>query len=155
MQSRNISDIIERYLKDILAESKQIEIKRSEIAERFDVVPSQINYVIKTRFNIKNGYIVKSKRGGGGYIRISKMNLINNVDLIDKMIDCIGTKVSMKESLQVIRSLYEDKFLNKKEVNLIVCILDNDTLAFNDQNLEDTVRARILISILNRLRCEE
>lgn len=155
MQSRNISDIIERYLKDILAESKQIEIKRSEIAERFDVVPSQINYVIKTRFNIKNGYIVKSKRGGGGYIRISKMNLINNVDLIDKMIDCIGTKVSMKESLQVIRSLYEDKFLNKKEVNLILCILDNDTLAFNDQNLEDTVRARILISILNRLRCEE
>lgn len=155
MQSRNISDIIERYLKDILAESKQIEIKRSEIAERFDVVPSQINYVIKTRFNIKNGYIVKSKRGGGGYIRISKMNLINNVNLIDKMIDCIGTKVSMKESLQVIRSLYEDKFLNKKEVNLILCILDNDTLAFNDQNLEDTVRARILISILNRLRCEE
>ena len=155
MQSRNISDIIERYLKDILAESKQIEIKRSEIAERFDVVPSQINYVIKTRFNIKNGYIVKSKRGGGGYIRISKMNLINNVDLIDKMIDCIGTKVSMKESLQVIRSLYEDKFLNKKEANLILCILDNDTLAFNDQNLEDTVRARILISILNRLRCEE
>ena len=155
MQSRNISDIIERYLKDILAESKQIEIKRSEIAERFDVVPSQINYVIKTRFNIKNGYIVKSKRGGGGYIRISKMNLINNVDLIDKMIDCIGTKVSMKESLQVIRSLYEDKLLNKKEVNLILCILDNDTLAFNDQNLEDTVRARILISILNRLRCEE
>ena len=66
MQNRNISDIIESYLKEILADSKQIEIKRSEIAEQFDVVPSQINYVIKTRFNIQNGYLVESKRGGVG-----------------------------------------------------------------------------------------
>ena len=58
MQNRNISDIIEQYLKEILANDQQIEIKRSEIAHRFDVVPSQINYVIKTRFNMKNGYLV-------------------------------------------------------------------------------------------------
>ena len=58
MQSRNVSDIIERYLKEILAESRQVEIKRSEVAERFDVVPSQINYVIKTRFTVQDGYLV-------------------------------------------------------------------------------------------------
>ena len=59
MQSRNISDIIEQYLKDILADSQQIEIKRSEVAELFNCVPSQINYVIKTRFTIPNGYFDK------------------------------------------------------------------------------------------------
>ena len=68
MQNRNISDIIERYLKSILAEASQVEIKRSEVADQFDCVPSQINYVIKTRFTLQNGYLVESKRGGGGYI---------------------------------------------------------------------------------------
>ena len=83
MQGRNISDIIENYLKSILSDNNQIEIKRSQIADRFDVVPSQINYVIKTRFTTQEGYIVESKRGGGGYIRIEKVNLLDNTDFLD------------------------------------------------------------------------
>jgi len=64
---RNISDIIENYLKQVLEMSDQdnVEIKRSEIADRFQCVPSQINYVINTRFTIERGYLVESKRGGG------------------------------------------------------------------------------------------
>lgn len=155
MQSRNISDIIESYLKEILADSKQIEIKRSEIAEQFDVVPSQINYVIKTRFNIQNGYLVESKRGGGGYIRIVKVNLINNVNVIDDLIDYIGDHINARKGLQIIQSLYEDKVLTKKEANLILAAIDSNTLSFADKKVEDQVRARILISILNRLRCKE
>lgn len=155
MQNRNISDIIESYLKEILADSKQIEIKRSEIAEQFDVVPSQINYVIKTRFNIQNGYLVESKRGGGGYIRIVKVNLINNVNVIDDLIDYIGDHINARKGLQIIQSLYEDKVLTKKEANLILAAIDSNTLSFADKKVEDQVRARILISILNRLRCKE
>ena len=64
MQNRNISDIIEQYLKDILADSRRIEIKRSEIAQQFDCVPSQINYVIKTSFNLKKGYVVNYRLPG-------------------------------------------------------------------------------------------
>ena len=75
MEDRSISDIIEAYLKEILGNSEQIEIRRSEVANHFDVVPSQINYVIKTRFTLQNGYLVQSKRGGGGYIRIERINL--------------------------------------------------------------------------------
>lgn len=72
---RNISDIIENYLKKVLemSEDDLVEIKRSEIADKFQCVPSQINYVINTRFTIERGYIVESKRGGGGYIRIIKV----------------------------------------------------------------------------------
>lgn len=69
---QNITDIIEAYLKQILHDEKTIEIKRQEIAQRFDCVPSQINYVINTRFTVEKGYFVESKRGGGGYIRIKK-----------------------------------------------------------------------------------
>ena len=83
MENQNISDIIESYLKQILAESQQVEIRRAEIANQFNVVPSQINYVIKTRFTIQDGYVVQSKRGGGGYIRIEKVKLLDNLDFID------------------------------------------------------------------------
>lgn len=155
MQSRNISDIIEEYLKSILAETKQIEIKRSEIAEQFDVVPSQINYVIKTRFNIQNGYLVESKRGGGGYIRIAKVNLVSDSSVIDDLIDYIGNQISARQGFQIVQSLYEEKALTKKEANLILAAIDSSTLTFSDKALEDTVRAKILISVLNRLRCED
>ena len=70
---KNTSDMIEKYLKELLSQAAEIEIRRSEIAEHFGVVPSQINYVIKTRFTESRGYIVESKRGGGGYIRIGKV----------------------------------------------------------------------------------
>ncbi|WLR41953.1 CtsR family transcriptional regulator [Bacillus carboniphilus] len=69
---RNISDIIEQYLKNVLDTSGKeiVEIKRSEIAERFQCVPSQINYVINTRFTVEKGYLVESKRGVGEGISV-------------------------------------------------------------------------------------
>ena len=74
---RNISDIIERYLKGILHESPEglIEIQRNDLADQFSCVPSQINYVISTRFTLEKGYLVESKRGGGGYVRIQRIEL--------------------------------------------------------------------------------
>lgn len=74
---RNISNIIENHLKIILDQSKKgyIEIQRSELADQFQCVPSQINYVINTRFTVEKGYLVESKRGGGGFIRIRRCNL--------------------------------------------------------------------------------
>jgi len=68
MGAKNTSDSIEAYIKSILAQAGMVELKRSELADVFQVVPSQINYVIKTRFTESRGYIVESKRGGGGYI---------------------------------------------------------------------------------------
>ena len=70
--ARNTSDSIEEYIKELLGQSGTAEIQRSNLADAFQVVPSQINYVIKTRFTESRGYIVESKRGGGGYIRIVK-----------------------------------------------------------------------------------
>ena len=96
MENKSISDIIEAYLKEILGDSAQVEIRRSEIANQFDVVPSQINYVIKTRFTIQNGYLVKSKRGGGGYIRIERVNLLDDVNVTRKKIMSATTDSEME-----------------------------------------------------------
>ena len=106
MEDRSISDIIEAYLKEILGNSEQIEIRRSEVANHFDVVPSQINYVIKTRFTLQNGYLVQSKRGGGGYIRIERINLLDDVDVLDMLINAIGDSISERDAFYVILTLY-------------------------------------------------
>lgn len=154
MQGQNISDIIEKYLKQILADSEEIEIRRSEIADLFDVVPSQINYVIKTRFTIQNGYVVESKRGGGGYIRIEKVKLLDDLDVLDTLIQVIGESINQRDALSIVKSLYEDDVINKREGNLILAAIDKKTLAINDRDMEDQLRARILIGILDHLRYE-
>lgn len=154
MEEKSISDIIEEYLKQILGESSQIEIRRSEIANHFDVVPSQINYVIKTRFTIQHGYLVQSKRGGGGYIRIERVNLLDNVDVLNSLIQVIGDSISERDAYDIVRTLYDEKLLTRREGDLMLVALSKQTLNVNDCNVEARLRARILISMLNRLRYE-
>ena len=154
MEEKSISDIIEEYLKQILGESSQIEIRRSEIANHFDVVPSQINYVIKTRFTIQHGYLVQSKRGGGGYIRIERVNLLDNVDVLNSLIQAIGDSISERDAYDIVRTLYDEKLLTRREGDLMLVALSKHTLNVNDCNVEARLRARILISMLNRLRYE-
>ena len=154
MEEKSISDIIEEYLKQILGESSQIEIRRSEIANHFDVVPSQINYVIKTRFTIQHGYLVQSKRGGGGYIRIERVNLLDNVDVLNSLIQAIGDSISERDAYDIVRTLYGEKLLTRREGDLMLVALSKQTLNVNDCNVEARLRARILISMLNRLRYE-
>lgn len=154
MQGQNVSDIIERYLKEILADSEEVEIRRSEIADQFDVVPSQINYVIKTRFTIQNGYLVESKRGGGGYIRIEKVKLLDDIDVLDSLIRVIGDSINERDAISILSSLYEDAVLSKREANLLAATIAKSTLNIGDRKLEDQIRAKIIIVVLNHLRYE-
>lgn len=154
MQGQNISDIIERYLKEILADSEEVEIRRSEIADQFDVVPSQINYVIKTRFTIQNGYLVESKRGGGGYIRIEKVKLLDDIDVLDSLIRVVGDSINERDAISILSSLYEDAVLSKREANLLAATIAKSTLNIGDRKLEDQIRAKIIIGVLNHLRYE-
>ena len=154
--SANISDVIEQYLKQILGNDEQIEIRRADIANQFHVVPSQLNYVINTRFTIKNGYIVESKRGGGGYIRIEKVNLLDDADILDTLLnEIIGNSIDQRTAYDVINSLYSDKVLTEKEANIILSAIDSDALNVGDKELENALRAQILTNVLNRLRYEK
>lgn len=154
MQSQNISDIIEAYLKKILADNEQIEIRRSEIAKLFNCVPSQINYVINTRFTEQRGYVVNSKRGGGGYIRIVKVQFLDDRDFLEALINNIDSQISQNDTLAIIQKLYDEEILSQKEGNLILAAMSPQTLALNDKQLEEQLRAQILVAVLERLRYE-
>lgn len=75
MESRSIVNAIEAYIISLLTKSSdgRVELSRKDVAQRFDCVPSQVTYVLKTRFGLRNGYVVQSRRGGGGYIRVCSL----------------------------------------------------------------------------------
>ncbi|EKZ1388500.1 CtsR family transcriptional regulator [Listeria monocytogenes] len=149
---KNISDIIEAYLKQVLESSEAVEIKRSEIADKFECVPSQINYVINTRFTMERGYIVESKRGGGGYIRIIKVKMNDKLQLLEAIISMVhDKKVSQSFSEDVILRLLEEELITKKEARLMVAALDREVL-FLPLPDRDILRSRILEAMLVALK---
>lgn len=152
---RSTSDIIEEYLKRILEKSDDdiLEIKRSEIANKFQCVPSQINYVINTRFTIERGYLVESKRGGGGYIRIIKVRPNSNKQFIDHMISLVGNKISQNSATDIIENLLDEKVITNREARIMVNALDRSVINL-DLPERDILRARILKAMLISLRYE-
>ena len=148
---RNMSDIIEAYLKQFLSNQEHIEIKRSDIADYFDCVPSQINYVINTRFTREHGYVVESKRGGGGYIRILKIQLVDDVDQIDQMIELVGNHTNHRNGLTIIETLLEKEVITAREATLMSAAIDK-TLLQSIASHEAQARAQLLQSWLYQLR---
>lgn len=151
MRNRNMSDLIEAYLKKVLKEQEEIEIRRNEIAELFDCVPSQINYVINTRFTIQQGYLVESKRGGGGYIRIHKVQMLDETEILDTMIDIISDSITQRNAQSIIQKLYEEKVVSKREARLMMVSMDKSLYNSLGQ-LENNLRAKLLINMLNSLK---
>ncbi|MFD1708431.1 CtsR family transcriptional regulator [Siminovitchia sediminis] len=150
---RNISDIIENYLKQVLelSDSEIVEIKRSEVADKFQCVPSQINYVINTRFTMERGYMVESKRGGGGYIRISKVKLHNQAHLIDQLKMLIGNKISQNRAEDIILRLLEETVITEREAKIMINVIDRTVLHI-DLPDRDELRARMLLAMLQTLK---
>ncbi|MDL4841352.1 CtsR family transcriptional regulator [Aquibacillus rhizosphaerae] len=149
----NISDVIEAYLKNIIQSNNKnaIEIKRSEIADRFECVPSQINYVINTRFTIERGYVVESKRGGGGYIRIIRITNEDKAKLIDEVIEMIQPTVSQQAAIDILERMLEEELITKREAKLMVSAISRNTLAFH-LPVRDEIRSRIMTAMLTTLK---
>ena len=150
---RNISDIIEHYLKQVLEMSDKdiVEIKRSEIADKFQCVPSQINYVINTRFTIERGYLVESKRGGGGYIRIIKVQVYDHAHLIDDLLSLIQIRISQSSAEHVIVRLVEEDVVTDREAKIMLSVLDRSVL-YIELPQRDELRARMLKAMLMALK---
>lgn len=150
---RNISDIIEGYLKEVieLGGNGLVEIKRSEIADKFQCVPSQINYVINTRFTEERGYQVESKRGGGGYIRIVRVQVTSSADLIDETVRQLGISAPQQVAEDIIFRLINEEVISKREAKMMLAAVDRHILALN-LPLRDEVRARILRAMLTTLK---
>lgn len=154
MENQNMTDIIEAYLKKVLQQQEQVEIRRSEIAQLFDCVPSQINYVINTRFTIQKGYLVESKRGGGGYIRIIKVQVLDDHDMLNTMIEIIGDSISEKDAKSVVQKLYEDDIITKREAKLMLVAMDK-SLYTGERAIDNRLRSNLLRTMLVNLKYEE
>lgn len=146
---RNISDIIEQYLKTILHESQHgaIEIQRNDLADQFRCVPSQINYVISTRFTLEKGYVVESKRGGGGYIRIQRVEIGSNGTIHEHILQTVASEIDQTAAEGLIYQLREADFITDREANLLMAAVSRDALAIK-LPLRDEIRARVLKSML-------
>ena len=118
--NNNMTDILEQYIMNLFNEATEdhIIIKRSNVAQKFDCVPSQLNYVIKTRFTPEHGFIIESKRGGGGFIRITKITLHKNKDYIDYLIETIDNEfLEIDEAMRIAKILLEKEYIDKFDYN--------------------------------------
>ena len=134
-----MSDVIEEFIKDLFDDgSDAIEIQRNELAEHFNCVPSQINYVISTRFKPSQGYYVESRRGGGGHITIKK---VNN-DKEDYIMHIISNEVDI-----LISDFLSYDIIDTKEAKLLKVATSDNVLKLS-KDLKDKVRARIFKNML-------
>ena len=147
MRFKNTSDHIEAYIKAILEQSGMVELQRSQLADTFQVVPSQINYVIKTRFTESRGYLVESKRGGGGYIRIGRIEFSNHHEMLRDLLYSVGEEVSLAIFEDVLRLLFEQDLVTRQEMNLLVAMATDRVLG-DDANL---IRANMLRQLLQEV----
>ena len=142
-----LSDLIEQYILDFFKENELVELKRSELANKFNCVPSQINYVISTRFIPELGFYVESRRGGGGYIKICRTNL-NRSDYISDIIDKISQNLSQTTLDVYLNDFVRYNILNKKTANIVRVALSDKSLAKVDKYDRDLVRSDMLKNII-------
>lgn len=145
----NISDLIEQYLKRLLEQAGQgqIEIQRNELAIQFSCVPSQINYVLSTRFSTEHGYMVESRRGGGGFVRIVKLELDDRSVLINYMNRLIGEDITQQGAVGIISRLLEEGLITRRESEIMKAAVYRDVLRTALPN-RDKLRASILKAML-------
>lgn len=144
-----ISDKIEAFIMELLkdeAPDQWLELKRNELASVFNCVPSQINYVISTRFNTEHGYIVESRRGGGGYLRIKRIDS-DLENPVFKTLQSIGESIDYPAAKAHVTYLTQTKSIKENIAGLILSAVSDNSLTIN-QPEKDKVRANILKNML-------
>ncbi len=114
-------------------------------------MPSQINYVINTRFTVEKGYIVESKRGGGGYIRIMRIRPKSKSELLDELMLLTGNQLTQQASLDYTVRLYEEGLISDREQRLMSKIMHRDILSI-PLPMRDQLRAKIFKELLMTLK---
>ncbi|TJX65515.1 CtsR family transcriptional regulator [Soehngenia saccharolytica] len=145
-----LSNVIEEFIKNLIDEMNGVvEIQRNELANYFNCTPSQINYVLDTRFTPYKGYYIESKRGGGGYIKIVKVDLNENNGFNFEHIlnDLIGDSITEAKANDIIKTFCEEGLISKKEANIIKAAI-SDRAFETEVNVRNRLRASILKNII-------
>jgi len=144
-----LSNIIEEFIMELFqgTEDGVVEIQRNELAEYFDCAPSQINYVLTTRFTPYKGYYVESRRGGGGYIKIVKVEFDTEDTINELIVNTIGNSITKNKAYSIIDSLLEEDIITEREGYLMKVALGDRSLACVTGNRNE-LRADILKNML-------
>ncbi len=145
---RSISDIIEEFILQQLSLEDEINLSRNELAVFFNCAPSQINYVLSTRFTPIRGFDIESRRGGGGFIKIYKLNSSSEYEYLQTLLNnVIGEEIDYNTGLQLLENLKLRLFIEDGEYNIIKSVISPKSLA-NPIKMEDKLRAKILKNVL-------
>lgn len=147
----NLADFIEQYLRNILIQQQKVELQRRDLAKMFRCAPSQINYVLETRFTFERGYLVESKRGGGGYIRITLVPWNTELDFPQMLELLIPDEVVEADVEDLLRHLVDRGFIERDDALLCQELL---TRYFSDLQVEgaEQIRARLIKVLLMVLK---
>lgn len=156
--SSSLTRLIEEYISELIEENEEgaVSLRRKDLAERFGCVPSQINYVLRSRFSPENGFLVESQRGGHGYIRVAQLTFRNCDEEIMHLEDLIGGALSEQESRRLLVNLQNRDIITPRERLLIEVSLRNQdevcrTLFDVSQYRRDIMRAEFLRKLLTSL----
>lgn len=148
----NISDVIESFIGEMFSSDGSVELKRNELAANIGCVPSQINYVLQTRFTTERGYIVESRRGGGGYIKITKVQMGAN-EYIHHIINSLGDRVDIGTAQAIVSSLLSNGIIDEKNAKVILASVSDNALrtVISNGDARNVLRAVIIKNILINL----
>lgn len=143
-----MSDLVAQYIKDILErQDGEAEIKRNELATTLGCVPSQINYVITSRFTPEQGYIVESRRGGGGYIRITRINTTRS-GVIMHIVNSIGTSLDKATTEVMLDNMLTRGVLDARTAKLMAAATGERAYPGVPQQYRDAIRAAVFKNML-------
>jgi transcriptional regulator CtsR len=151
-----MSDVIEAFIKQLMDDTNgTIEIQRNELANYFNCVPSQINYVIDTRFTTERGYYVESRRGGGGHIRIRRVNIKQTGNYIMHIITSMGNSITQQSAFVFINNFVDYEAVSEREGRLLKAATSDKALGSVSLPERDALRADILKQMLTSLLVKE
>ncbi len=143
----NISDIIEEFILEQLDNTDFINLSRNELANFFNCAPSQINYVLSTRFTVPKGFLIESHRGGGGYIKLERVNIAKDEYVSDLITGTLNGEITYAESLKILENLHNLKIIGKEGLEILKIALSQKSLAMPIK-IENKQRANILKNVL-------
>ncbi|MBQ7220507.1 MAG: CtsR family transcriptional regulator [Synergistaceae bacterium] len=148
---RNLSHNIEQYILNRLdgEEENFVSLRRKDLAEMFECVPSQINYVLRSRFSPEQGYIIESRRGEHGYIKIVKISCVTPEEKVEHTSDLIGKSISLHEASRLLEYLEDRELITQRERLLIEIALRHSSRIWEDET--NNRREEMFADLLKRM----
>lgn len=143
-----LCDSIEEFIKALITETEgQIDIQRNELADYFRCVPSQINYVLATRFSLDRGYYIESRRGGGGYIRVRRLNIDKDEYLLHLITSRIGVSLTQETADSMIETMADQKIITHREAVIMKTVVNDKSISL-PASMKNVIRANLFKSMI-------